>query len=93
MTHNARPKSWKEFQDLFCKEFLSKNEKQKNWNTWDSCCTVGHTLTQYISKYREAILKLEGLDEFQKLRGFLQGLDADYRFHETHRIQSHSKMQ
>ena len=42
---------------------------------------AGNTLTQYISKNRQAILKLKGLDEFQKLRGFLCGLDADYRLH------------
>ena len=71
MNYNTHPKSWKDFQDLFCNEFLPKNEKQKNWNSWDACCMAGNTLTQYISKYREAILKLEGLDEFQKLRGFL----------------------
>lgn len=35
-------------------------------------------LIQYISNYREAILKLEGLDEFQKLRVVLRGLSADY---------------
>ena len=38
-------------------------------------------LTQYISNYREAILKLQGVDELQKLRGFLRGLDANYRLH------------
>ena len=42
---------------------------------------VGNTLTQYISKYREAILKLKGLDEFHKHRGFIRGLDLEYRLH------------
>ena len=37
------------------------------------------TLTQYISKYREIILKLEGLDDFQKVRGFLRGLTDEYK--------------
>ena len=37
------------------------------------------TLTQYISKYREIILKLEGLDDFQKVRGFLWGLNDEYK--------------
>jgi len=31
------------------------------------------TLTQYISKYWEIIPKLEGLDDFQKVRGFIGG--------------------
>ena len=33
------------------------------------------TLTQYISKYREISLKLEGLDDFQCVRGFIRGLN------------------
>ena len=35
----------------------------------------GLTLTQYISKYRSIILKLDGLDDFQKIRG----LDNEYK--------------
>ena len=30
-------------------------------------------------KYREIILKLEGLDDFQKVRGFLRGLNDEYK--------------
>ena len=37
------------------------------------------TLTQYISKYRALTLKLEGLDDFQKVRGFIRGLHKDYQ--------------
>ena len=37
------------------------------------------TLTQYVSKYRGIILKLEGLDDFQKVRGFLRGLNDEYK--------------
>ena len=37
------------------------------------------TLTQYISKYHEVILKLEGLDNFQKFHGFICGLNKDYK--------------
>ena len=37
------------------------------------------TLAQYISKYRELILRLDGLDNFQKVRGFIRGLDKDYQ--------------
>ena len=37
------------------------------------------TLTQYISKYRSVILKLEGLNNFQKVCGFICKLDKDYK--------------
>ena len=37
------------------------------------------TLTQYISKYRSVILKLDGLDNFQKVRGFIRGLNKEYK--------------
>ena len=35
--------------------------------------------TQYISKYRQIILKLEGIDKFQKVCGFLCELHHDYK--------------
>ena len=34
----------------------------------------GISLNQYISNYREIVLKLKGIDEFQVLRGFMRGL-------------------
>ena len=37
------------------------------------------TLTQYISKYREITLKLKGLNDFQRVRGFIQGLNKEYK--------------
>ena len=37
------------------------------------------TLTQYISKYRSVIIKLEGLDNFQKFHEFIRGLNKDYK--------------
>ena len=37
------------------------------------------TLTQYIAKYHKIILKLEVLDDFQKVRGFLRGLNDEYK--------------
>lgn len=37
------------------------------------------TLPQYMAKYREIILKLDGLDDFQKVRGFIRGLDNKYK--------------
>ena len=37
------------------------------------------TLTQYISKYREISLKLECLDDFQRVRGFIRGLNNEYK--------------
>lgn len=36
------------------------------------------SLTQYISNYREIVLKLKGIDAFQTLRGFKRGLKDDY---------------
>ena len=63
---------------MFRKEFFSENEKERNWNAWDQCRMKNLTLTQYISKYRASILKLEGLDDFQKVRGFIRGLHKDY---------------
>lgn len=32
-----------------------------------------------MSKYRKIILKLEGLNDFQKVRGFLRGLNDEYK--------------
>ena len=37
------------------------------------------TLIQYISKYREKSLKLKGLDDFQRTRGFIRGLNNEYK--------------
>ncbi|MCO5609563.1 hypothetical protein L7F22_063792 [Adiantum nelumboides] len=74
-----RPTSWTRFQEVFRKEFLPENEPDRNWAAWDKCRMDKLTLTQYISKYREIILKLEGLDDFQKVRGFLRGLNDEYK--------------
>ncbi len=75
----TRPTTWEEFEKAFRKEFLPENEKERNWAAWDYCKMEGLTLTQYVSKYRDIILKLDGLDDFQKVRGFLRGLDKEYR--------------
>ena len=48
----------------------------------------GLTLNQYVSKYRKVILKLDGLDEFQKVRGFVWGLDKEYQAKLKPNIQS-----
>ncbi|MCO5575776.1 hypothetical protein L7F22_029581 [Adiantum nelumboides] len=74
-----RPTSWTQFQEVFRKEFLPENAPDRNWAAWDKCRMDKLTLTQYISKYREIILKLEGLDDFQKVRGFLRGLNDEYK--------------
>ena len=37
------------------------------------------TLLQYISKYRATILKLKGLNDFQKVCGFIRGLHKYYQ--------------
>ena len=76
---HARPNTWGEFEVMFRREFLPANEKDRNWNAWDQCKMENLTLIQYISKYRATILKLEGLDDFQKVRGFIRGLHKDYQ--------------
>ena len=38
----------------------------------------GISLNQYISNYKEIVLKLKGMNEFQVLRGFMKGLHLDY---------------
>ena len=73
------PKTWEEFEAAFRKEFLPQNEKDQNWTAWDKCKMEGLTLNQYVSKYQEVILKLDGLDDFQKVRGFVRGLDTKYQ--------------
>ena len=74
-----RPKTWARFQEIFRKEFLPENESDRNWTAWDTCVMDRLTLTQYVSKYRGIILKLDGLDEFQKIRGFIRGLKEEYQ--------------
>ena len=64
----TRPTTWEEFEVAFKKEFLPQNKKDQNWTAWNKCMMEGLTLSQYASKYREVILKLEGLDDFQKVR-------------------------
>ena len=65
------PCTWNAFQELFHKEFLPENKKDRNWNAWDRCRMENLTLTQCIFKYREISLKLKGLDDFQRVRGFI----------------------
>ena len=36
------------------------------------------SLNQYISNYREIVLKLKGINKFQVLRGFMRGLNPNY---------------
>ena len=71
---HAQPSTWGEFEIMFCREFLPANDKDHNWNARDQCKMDNLTLIQYISKYRATILKLKGLDDFQKVRG----LHKDY---------------
>lgn len=47
--------------------------------TNDTCWTKGPTLTHYTSKYLKINFKLNGLDKFQNLRGFVHGLDNKYK--------------
>ena len=78
---NEKPTTWATFESAFCKEFLPSNEKQRNWKAWDYCKQKHCTLNQYVSMYRDIILKLEGLDDFQKVRGFTKGLNAEIQKH------------
>ncbi|MCO5548046.1 hypothetical protein L7F22_001502 [Adiantum nelumboides] len=50
LRNSARPTTWDHFQEIFQKEFLLENEKDRNWVDWDSCQMGNLTLTQYISK-------------------------------------------
>lgn len=67
-----RPETWKDFQDLFRKEYLPENELLRNWSKWDDCRMGSLTLAQYLSNYREAMLRLP-MDHFQRWRGFIRG--------------------
>ena len=78
MSLEERPSSWEDFDKIFRKEFLPVNELQRSWRSWDKCSMEGISLNQYISDYREIVLKLKGIDEFQILRGFMRGLHPDY---------------
>ena len=60
------PNTWTQFQEAFRKEFLPKNEADRNLAAWDKCQMDRLTLTQYVSKYLGIILKLEGLDNFKR---------------------------
>ena len=61
---NKIPRYWPEFEQAFLKEFLPENELERAWEAWDKCNMGKNTLNQYISNYREAVLKLKGIDEF-----------------------------
>ena len=75
----ARTSTWSRYQDMFRKEFMPENEQSRNWDDWDVCQMGNLSLTQYISKYRGVILKVDGLDKFQKVRGFIRGLTKDIK--------------
>ena len=75
----ARTSIWSRYQEIFWKEFLPKNDQDRNWGEWDVCQMGSLTLTKYIFKYRSVILKLDGLDNFQKVRRFFRGLNKDYK--------------
>ena len=76
---NKIPRYWPEFEQAFLKEFLPENELERAWEAWDKCEMGRNTLNQYISNYREAVLKLKGIDEFQKIRGFVRDLKDTYK--------------
>ena len=78
---HKKPKTWASFESAFRKEFLPSDEKRRNWQAWDYCRQKYRTLNQYVSMYRDIILKLEGLDDFQKIRGFTRGLNPEIKKH------------
>ena len=78
MSLSTRPTTWTEFERIFRREFLPVNEVERSWVSWDKCSMEHKSLTQYISDYREIVLKLKGIDEFQTLRGFKRGLTNEY---------------
>ena len=78
MSLSTRPTTWTEFERIFSREFLPVNEVERSWVSWDKCSMEHKSLTQYISDYREIVLKLKGIDEFQTLRGFKRGLTNEY---------------
>ena len=73
------PGDWAQFEKIFVKEFLPENEQERNWEDWDKTLQRGRPLLTYIAEYREVILKLQGIDDFHKTRGFLRGLDKHFK--------------
>ena len=47
----------------------------------------GISLNQYISNYKEIVLKLKGINEFEVLRGFIRGPYPHYEAYESQRSQ------
>ena len=70
---------WAQFESIFVKEFLPENEPARNWEDWDKAMQRGRPLLTYIAEYREIILKLQGIDDFHKTRGFVRGLDRHFK--------------
>ena len=67
-------KYWVGCEQSFLKEFLLENVMERAWEAWDKCEIGKNTLVQYIAYCREVIVKLKGIGEFQKIRGFERGL-------------------
>lgn len=64
------------------KEYLFEKEEDRNWEEWDNCYMEQKNLnlTQYIAcYYRQIVLKLKGIDNVQKVRGFIRGLKREYK--------------
>ena len=75
----AHTSTWSRYHKIYLKEFFPENEQDRNWGVWDVCQMGTLTLRQYISNYPSVILKLDGLDNFQKVHGFIRGLTKDYK--------------
>ena len=63
MSLKEHPRSSENFERVFRKEFLPVHELQRLWREWDKCSMEGISLNQYISDYREIVLKLKQLDD------------------------------
>ncbi|KAJ7518724.1 hypothetical protein O6H91_20G005100 [Diphasiastrum complanatum] len=64
---------------MFKKNFLPENETNRNWEDWETCCMGNHPLTQHIASYRDVTMKLSDLDDYNQVRGFIRGLQAEYQ--------------
>ena len=73
---HKKPNMWASFERAFRNEFLPSDEKQRNWRAWDYCRQKYRTLNQYVSTYQDIILKLEGLDDFQKIQKHVLSKDS-----------------
>ena len=61
---------WANFEIAFYKQFLPSSKKKNKWKFQDLYKQKHCFLAQYISLYRDIVIKLDGLDDFKKVVGF-----------------------